>query len=142
MKLCDSHWKHHLIGMLSHILKLLVRIIFLFLDTFLKQSFSKIRVGPSVRPRRIAFFVNFSMLELSYQFQTLHGDICSSSVLRFRKRRNCIVITWMSILNMLIFIFLQQIFMWSNYPIVLIFGILTHTWDNEVQYYKQSKATL
>ena len=37
-----------------------------------------IRVGPYVRHGRIAFFVNLGKLELSYRFQTLHGDSCSS----------------------------------------------------------------
>ena len=36
------------------------------------------KFGPYVRPRQIAFFVNFGKLELSYRFQTLHIDSCGS----------------------------------------------------------------
>ena len=52
--------------------------------------------GSSVRPKRIAFFVDLGMLKSSYRFQTFHGDSCSSKV-RFRKRSNSIIIIRMSV---------------------------------------------
>ena len=67
-----------------------------FIDAFLKASFSIIRVGPSVRPERIALFVNNGMLELSYKFETLKGDFFYSKV-QFRKRTNSIFNTRMSV---------------------------------------------
>ena len=39
-----------------------------------KRSFSIIKVGPYVRPERLAVSVNLDRLELSYCFQTLHDD--------------------------------------------------------------------
>ena len=35
-------------------------------------------VRPSVRHKQLALFVNLNSLELSYRFQTLHDDPCSS----------------------------------------------------------------
>ena len=55
----------------------------------IKASFSLIRVGQSVRPEWIAHFVNYGMLELSYQFETSYGDSFRSKV-QFRKRSNTI----------------------------------------------------
>ena len=45
---------------------------------FKSEPFSIIMVGPYVRLERIACFDNLGMLELSYRYQTLHGDFCSS----------------------------------------------------------------
>ena len=59
----------------------------ILIKTFLKRSFSIIRVGSSVRPERLALSFN---LKLSYRFQTLHDDSYNSE-LRFRKRSNSII---------------------------------------------------
>ena len=56
-----------------------------------------IRVGPSVRPRRVDIYVNLGIIKLSYWFQTLHGDFYN----HYQNVRK-------SILNMLIFYFFNN----------------------------------
>ncbi len=58
----------------------------MYIDTFTSVKYYNIVKSEaflkllSVRLERIAFFVKLGMLELSYRFQTLHGDCCSSYV--------------------------------------------------------------
>ncbi len=59
---------------------------------FKKFSFSIIRIGPYVRMRRMAVFVNVGILELSYSFQTL-GDYLFSCFVPCRKPSNSIINT-------------------------------------------------
>ena len=61
-----------------------------------KAGFSIIRVGQSVRTEQIAHFVNYGMLELSYQFETSYVDSFHSKV-QFRKRSNTTFNTRMSV---------------------------------------------
>ena len=67
----------------------------LFKTVFLKQSFSLIRVGTYVRPKRIALIVNSGMLELSCRFQTFNADFCKKKYLR--KCKNSIIINRKSV---------------------------------------------
>ena len=64
---------------------------------FYNQGWSvRTTVRPYVSHRELSLFVNLNRLELSYRFQTLHDDSCSSSV-QFRKRSNSIINTRMSV---------------------------------------------
>ena len=50
------------------------------LSYLLNAKISIIRVGPSVRPKRLALFVNLDMVELSYRFQPLQDDSYSIKI--------------------------------------------------------------
>ena len=57
---------------------------------FQNGSFSIIRVGPYIRPYNRpsgtdSFFFNLGFLELSYRFQTLHDDSCSTQIFKIEK---------------------------------------------------------
>ena len=73
---------------------------FLWMLSFLLKAKLFYNQGRSVRPyvshRELSLFVNLNRLELSYWFQTLHDDSCSSSV-QFWKRSNSITNTRMSV---------------------------------------------
>ena len=47
-------------------------------DILKSKAFAVIRVGPSVRPERKAFFVDLGISELFNRFQTSHDNSCSS----------------------------------------------------------------